>query len=53
VEKLPVDEVREALKGQLSHLNRFVSVSPEIYRSIHTEDVWDDNDERERMERRK
>jgi tRNA G10 N-methylase Trm11/alkylated DNA repair dioxygenase AlkB len=53
VEKLPIDEVREALKGQLSHLNQFVSVSPEIYRSIHTEDVWDDNDERERMERRK
>ena len=49
VEKLPVDVQRESLKSQLAHLNQFVSFSPEIYRSIHTEDVWDDNDERSRM----
>ncbi|VEU39051.1 unnamed protein product [Pseudo-nitzschia multistriata] len=45
VEKLPTDEVRESIKGQLAHLNNFVSVSPEIYRSIHTEDVDDDFDD--------
>mmetsp|Transcript_27547 Transcript_27547/g.66205 ORF Transcript_27547/g.66205 Transcript_27547/m.66205 type:complete len:728 (+) Transcript_27547:2-2185(+) len=52
VEKLPVDVQRESLKSQLSHLNQFVSFSPEIYKSIHTEDVWDDNDERSRMTNR-
>lgn len=44
VEKLPIDEVREALKGQLCHLNPFVSVSPEIYQSIHMEEVWDNEE---------
>jgi tRNA G10 N-methylase Trm11/alkylated DNA repair dioxygenase AlkB len=39
IEKLPTDEVRDAIKGQLTHLAQFVNVSPEIYQSIHTEDV--------------
>lgn len=44
VEKLPVDEIRESIKGQLAHLNQFVNVSPEIYKCIHMEDVDDDFD---------
>lgn len=44
VEKLPVDEIRESIKGQLAHLNQYVNVSPEIYKCIHTEDVDDDFD---------
>ena len=44
IEKLPADEVRDTIKGQLTHLAQFVNVSPEIYQSIHTEDV----DEEER-----
>jgi alkylated DNA repair dioxygenase AlkB/23S rRNA G2445 N2-methylase RlmL len=43
VEKLPVDVVRDSIKGQLAHLNQYVNVSPEIYRCIHTEDVDDDD----------
>ena len=46
VEKLPVDEIRESIKGQLAHLNQYVNVSPEIYRCIHTEDIDDDFDGR-------
>jgi 23S rRNA G2445 N2-methylase RlmL/alkylated DNA repair dioxygenase AlkB len=45
VEKLPVDELRESIKGQLAHLNQFVSVSPEIYQTIHIEDVDDEFDD--------
>lgn len=37
VEKLAVDEVRESVKGQLAHLNKFVCVSPEMYNAIHME----------------
>ena len=44
VEKLPVDEIRDSIKGQLAHLNQYVNVSPEIYKCIHTEDVDDDFD---------
>ncbi len=44
VEKLPVDEIRESIKGQLAHLNQYVNVSPEIYKCIHTEAVDDDFD---------
>jgi tRNA (guanine10-N2)-dimethyltransferase len=44
IEKLPTDEVRDAMKGQLAHLAKFVNVSPEIYQSIHSEDVNEDND---------
>eukprot|EP00537_Pseudo-nitzschia_pungens_P006515 CAMPEP_0172361748 /NCGR_PEP_ID=MMETSP1060-20121228/5532_1 /TAXON_ID=37318 /ORGANISM="Pseudo-nitzschia pungens, Strain cf. cingulata" /LENGTH=842 /DNA_ID=CAMNT_0013084111 /DNA_START=136 /DNA_END=2664 /DNA_ORIENTATION=+ len=43
VEKLPDDVVRDSIKGQLAHLNQYVSVSPEIYKCIHTEDIDDDN----------
>ena len=50
VEKLPVDEIRESIKGQLAHLNQYVSVSPEIYKCIHTEDVDDDFDGRNKAE---
>jgi tRNA (guanine6-N2)-methyltransferase len=37
VEKLPVDEVRESVKGQLSYLSQYVSFSPEVYEAIHHE----------------
>mmetsp|Transcript_5793 Transcript_5793/g.11324 ORF Transcript_5793/g.11324 Transcript_5793/m.11324 type:complete len:776 (+) Transcript_5793:144-2471(+) len=46
VEKLPFDEIRDSIKGQLAHLNQFVNVSPEIYQSIHNEDVDDDFEEK-------
>jgi alkylated DNA repair dioxygenase AlkB/tRNA G10 N-methylase Trm11 len=42
VEKLATDLVRDAIKGQLAHLNQFVNVSPEIFQSIHTEVLEDD-----------
>ncbi|KAG7374794.1 DNA-N1-methyladenine dioxygenase [Nitzschia inconspicua] len=42
IEKLESDRVRDAIKGQLAHLNQFVSVSPEIFQSIHTEELEDD-----------
>ncbi|KAL3898283.1 MAG: hypothetical protein SGARI_006715 [Bacillariaceae sp.] len=42
VEKLPHDVVRESIKSQLAHLNQFVNVSPEIFQSIHTEELEDD-----------
>ncbi|KAL3915800.1 MAG: hypothetical protein SGILL_005475, partial [Bacillariaceae sp.] len=41
IEKLPVDEVRESIKSQLAHLNQFVNVSPEIFQTIHTEELED------------
>lgn len=39
IEKLPVDELRESVKGQLAHLNQYMSVSPEIYNALHSEDI--------------
>jgi len=42
IEKLSTDIIRDSLKGQLAHLNQYVNVSPEIYQSIHNEDVDDD-----------
>jgi tRNA G10 N-methylase Trm11/alkylated DNA repair dioxygenase AlkB len=42
IEKLQHDEVRESIKSQLAHLNQFVNVSPEIFQSIHTEELEDD-----------
>mmetsp|Transcript_5192 Transcript_5192/g.10677 ORF Transcript_5192/g.10677 Transcript_5192/m.10677 type:complete len:734 (-) Transcript_5192:8-2209(-) len=42
IEKLAVDEVREAVKGQLAHLNKYVSVSSELYEAIHMETINDD-----------
>jgi putative N6-adenine-specific DNA methylase/tRNA (guanine6-N2)-methyltransferase len=42
IEKLEKDEVRDTIKGQLAHLIQFVSVSPELYQSIHNEDVDDE-----------
>jgi 23S rRNA G2445 N2-methylase RlmL len=41
IEKLESDGVRDAIKGQLAHLNQFVNVSPEIFQSIHTEELED------------
>ena len=41
VEKLAVDELHESVKGQLAHLNQYVSVSPEIYEAIHMENIDD------------
>jgi len=51
IRKLPTDELRESIKGQLAHLNQYVNVSPEIYKSIHTEDVDDDFDDRSSKKR--
>jgi tRNA G10 N-methylase Trm11 len=39
VEKLEVDELLDSIKGQLAYYNQFVSVSPQIYHTIHTEDI--------------
>jgi len=43
MEKLPTDLVRDNMKGQLAHLNQYVNVSPEIYQSIHNEEVEEDD----------
>jgi alkylated DNA repair dioxygenase AlkB/23S rRNA G2445 N2-methylase RlmL len=51
VEKLPDDEIRDSIKGQLAHLNQYVNVSPEIYRCIHTEDVDEDFEARPAQKR--
>jgi tRNA G10 N-methylase Trm11/alkylated DNA repair dioxygenase AlkB len=42
IEKLNDDIVRDSIKGQLAHLNQYVNVSPEIYKSIHCEEVDED-----------
>ena len=42
IEKLAVDELRESVKGQLAHLNQYMSVSPEMYEAIHMEKIDDD-----------
>lgn len=39
IEKLAVDDLRESVKGQLAHLNKYVNVSPEIYEAIHMENI--------------
>ena len=39
VEKQPVDELTESIKGQLAYLNRYVSFSPDIYHALHDEEV--------------
>ena len=39
IRKLEADYVRDSIKGQLAHLNQFVNVSPEIFQSIHTEEL--------------
>lgn len=39
VEKLAVDELHESVKGQLAHLNQYVSVSPEMYEAIRMENI--------------
>jgi tRNA (guanine6-N2)-methyltransferase len=39
VEKLATDEIRDSIKRQLMHLNKFVTVSPEMYSAIHTETI--------------
>eukprot|EP00977_Amphora_coffeiformis_P022180 scaffold10570_cov176-Amphora_coffeaeformis.AAC.30 len=39
VEKQPVDELTDSIKGQLAFLNRYVSVSPDIYQALHDEEV--------------
>ena len=41
IEKLAVDEIRESVKGQLAHLNQYMSVSPEMYEAIHMEQIDD------------
>ena len=41
IEKLAVDELHESVKGQLAHLNKYVSVSREIYEAIHMETIDD------------
>ena len=41
IEKLAVDELNESVKGQLAHLNKYVSFSPEIYEAIHMEKIDD------------
>jgi len=41
IEKLAVDELHESVKGQLAHLNQYVSVSSEIYEAIHMENIDD------------
>jgi 23S rRNA G2445 N2-methylase RlmL/alkylated DNA repair dioxygenase AlkB len=51
VEKIPDDEIRDSIKGQLAHLNQYVNVSPEIYRCIHTEDVDEDFEARPAQKR--
>ena len=42
IEKLAVDEIRDCVKSQLAHLERFVNVSPEMYQAIHLETIDDD-----------
>lgn len=42
IEKVQHDEIRESVKGQLAHLNQYVTVSPEIYHTIHNEAINDD-----------
>jgi len=42
IEKLAVDQVRESVKGQLAHFNKYVSVSSELYEAIHMETINDD-----------
>eukprot|EP00980_Cylindrotheca_fusiformis_P008616 scaffold1830_cov117-Cylindrotheca_fusiformis.AAC.15 len=39
VEKLEEDELLDAIKGQLSYYNQFVNVSPQVYHTIHNEDI--------------
>ena len=39
VEKLPLDELTDNIKGQLAYMNQYVNVSPEIYQALHDEDV--------------
>jgi 23S rRNA G2445 N2-methylase RlmL len=39
IEKLPIDEIRESVKGQLSYLSQYVSFSPEVYEAIHFEPI--------------
>jgi 23S rRNA G2445 N2-methylase RlmL len=41
IEKLAVDVVRDSVKGQLAHLNKYVSFSPELYEAIHMETIDD------------
>lgn len=39
VEKLPVDELTDNIKGQLAYMNQYVNVSPEIFQALHDEEV--------------
>lgn len=39
LEKLADDEVTDNLKNQLAYMNKYVSVSPEIYQALHEEGV--------------
>ena len=39
VEKLAVDEVRDAVKRQLGYLGQFVNVSSEMYSAVHYEKI--------------
>ncbi|KAL9185091.1 hypothetical protein ACHAXT_002868 [Thalassiosira profunda] len=39
VEKLAVDEVRDAVKRQLGYLGQFVNVSSEMYQAVHYEKI--------------
>ena len=42
VEKLATDEIRDSIKGQLSYMNQYVTVSPELYQAIHMEAIDDE-----------
>lgn len=39
IEKVAVDQVRDAVKRQLGYLAQFVSVSSEMYQAIHHEKI--------------
>jgi hypothetical protein len=39
LEKLAADDMMENIKGQLAYMNKFVSVSPEMYQALHEEGI--------------
>lgn len=39
IEKLPADELRDSVKGQLAYMAKYVNVSPEMYEAIHMEAI--------------
>lgn len=39
LEKLATDDLTENIKGQLAYMNKYVSVSPEMYQALHEEAI--------------